>query len=381
MTGGKDSKIAGGLGSISLHDLIQLLGMNRRTTTLVLDRQGRQGRIYFDKGNVVHAFTGDLEGPDAFGELLQWQDAHFVIEEGIPSLPRVTITESAVGLMLSSMTRLDEGTRDTPAAGAATAPPGHQAPPAKPPTSGRFSPRARKAVRGAVISPPRRSGTRRPVLPIVGVALLLAAGGATWWALGGRSEESVAADEAATPPPTPAPTLPPTEPPEPNPAAEAGESAAPETEPTPTAAGATPTPVPDGALAVTAPAGVELRIDGRRAQSGTLRVSPGRHTIEVIRPEVLGAQRETVEIEPGQTLRLSFTADEFGWLQVVVIPWAEVFVGDEAIGQTPMGKIKAAVGRHTVVLRHPELGERQQTVTVRPGETALVRVNLQGASG
>jgi hypothetical protein len=88
-----------------------------------------------------------------------------------------------------------------------------------------------------------------------------------------------------------------------------------------------------------------------------------------------------VEIEPGQTLRLSFTADEFGWLQVVVIPWAEVFVGDEAIGQTPMGKIKAAVGRHTVVLRHPELGERQQTVTVRPGETALVRVNLQGASG
>jgi hypothetical protein len=380
MSGGKDSKIVGGLGSISLHDLIQLLGMNRRTTTLVLDRQGRQGKIYFDKGNVVHAFTGDLEGPDAFGELLQWQDADFVIEEGIPTLPRVTISESAVGLMLSSMTRIDEGARDTPAPGPATPQPGARRAPSKPASSGRVA-SARRPVRRAVISAPQRSGTSVPVLPIVGVMVLLAIGGITWWALGARTEVSVAADGAASPPPTPMPTTPPTEPPEPTPAAEPAGATPPEAEPAAAAPAATPTPVPDGAIAVTAAAGIEVRIDGRRAQPGTRGVAPGRHTIEVVRPEVLGIQRETVEIQPGQTLRRSFTADEYGWLQVVVIPWAEVFIGGESIGQTPMGKVRAAVGQHALALRHPELGERQQTVVIRPGETTLVRVTLQGTSG
>ena len=68
-------------------------------------------------------------------------------------------------------------------------------------------------------------------------------------------------------------------------------------------------------------------------------------------------------------------------LQVVVIPWAEVFLADESIGQTPMGKVPAAVGQHALALRHPELGEQRKTVVIRPGETTLVRVTLQGTSG
>jgi hypothetical protein len=124
-----------------------------------------------------------------------------------------------------------------------------------------------------------------------------------------------------------------------------------------------------------------MRIDGRRVEAGAHRVSPGSHTIEVIRPGVLGVQRETVQIEPGQTLRRSYTADEYGWLQVVVIPWAEVFVEGTSIGQTPMPRMKAAVGQHTLVLRHPEAEERREDVVVRQGETSLVRVTLQGVSG
>ncbi|MCG6925089.1 MAG: DUF4388 domain-containing protein, partial [Acidobacteria bacterium] len=216
MNAGKDSKIAGGLGSISLHDLIQLLGMNRRTTTLVLDRQGRQGKIYFENGNVVHAFTGELEGPEAFAELLQWQDADFVIEEGIPTLSRVTISESAVGLMLSSMSKLDEEARDTPAPSPPK--PAAQGAPPGAPASGRFTPRARRPVRGAVISMPEKSRGRVPILPIAGVTLLLAVGGATWWALGARSEVSVAADGAPSTPPTPTPTTPAPERADPTPA-------------------------------------------------------------------------------------------------------------------------------------------------------------------
>ena len=380
MSGGKDSKIVGGLGSISLHDLIQLLGMNRRTTTLVLDRQGRQGKIYFDKGNVVHAFTGELEGPDAFGELLQWQDADFVIEEGIPTLPRVTISESAVGLMLSSMTKIDEDARDTPAPGTPMPKPRVQGTPSRPPTSGHLTRRARRPARGAVISLPEKTASGLPILPIVGVVVLLVIAGATWRAFGPRPEVSVAADGTADASPTPTPTTQPPEPAEPTPGTEPAAAEPHDAEPAAAAPEATPTPVPEGVLAAVVPSGVELRINGRRVQAGTRSVPPGRHTIEVIRPEVLGVQRETVEIEPGQTLHRNYAADEYGWLQVVVIPWAEVFVGDEFIGQTPMGKVKAAVGEHTLALRHPEVQEKRQTVVIRKGETTLVRVTLQAVS-
>jgi hypothetical protein len=383
MSAGNHSKIVGGLGSISLHDLIQLLGMNRSTTTLVLRHQDHEGRIYFTNGNVVHAFTGDLEGPDAFAELLKWQDAHFVIEEGVPTLPKVTISESAVGLMLSSMTRLDEDARDTPAAGTSAVKTRASTPP-KPPTSGRFAPHARRRGRGRVISTPRRSATS-PVIPLVGVTLLVAAGaGATWWALGAGSELPTAVRGATGSPAAPNPT-PHAKAPEPTsrPAAAAPETPAPSADPVEAAPASapTPTPVPDGVLETRAPSGAEMRIDGRRVEAGAHRVSPGSHTIEVIRPGVLGVQRETVQIEPGQTLRRSYTADEYGWLQVVVIPWAEVFVEGTSIGQTPMPRMKAAVGQHTLVLRHPEAEERREDVVVRQGETSLVRVTLQGVSG
>jgi hypothetical protein len=381
MSAGNDSKIVGGLGSISLHDLIQLLGMNRSTTTLVLRRQDQEGRIYFKNGNVVHAFTGEVEGPDAFAELLKWQDAHFVIEEGVPTLPKVTISESAVGLMLSSMTKLDEDARESSPAGTPAVKPRATAPP-KPPTSGRFAPHPRRRGRGRVISAPRRSATS-PVIPIVGVTLLVAAGaGVIWWVLGAGSEVPAAARDVTSSPAAPAAT-PRAEGPEPAPLPEAAvpEAPTPSAGPVEDAQEPTPPPVADGVLEALAPPGAELRIDGQRREAGTHRVSPGRHTIEVIRPEVLGVQRETVEIEPGQTLQRTYTAEEYGWLQVVVIPWAEVFVEGTSIGQTPMPRMKAAVGQHTLVLRHPEVEERRETVIVRQGETSLVRVTLEGVSG
>jgi len=112
-----------------------------------------------------------------------------------------------------------------------------------------------------------------------------------------------------------------------------------------------------------------------RAGDGIAEAATGRTYVPFTLPG------ETVEIEPGRTLRRTYTADEYGWLQVVVIPWAEVFVGGESIGQTPMPKVKAAVGEHMLALRRPEVPEKRQAVVVKKGETTLVRVTLQGVSG
>ena len=378
MRAGRDTRISGGLGSIDLHDLIQLLGMNHRTATLVLGRQGRKGKIYFKDGNVVHAFTGEMEGQDAFAELLTWEDADFVIENGIPTLPRVTITESALGLMLSTLAKLDEDSRQTPAVGTPIPHTVTEGPPAEPPTDRRVGPRVRGPVRGAVITVPEKTVSGFPVLPLAAVALLFAAAGATWWVLDSRPDEPVEA--AAEVAPRPAPTTPPTTAPA-EPIDPAAGTDPLEAEVTAATLEATPTPAPDGVLTTDVASGVELRIDGRSVSAGTRQLSPGQHTLEVTRPGVLGVQRETVVIEPGETLRRAYPADEYGWLQVVVIPWAEVFVGGQSIGQTPMGKVKAAVGEHALALRHPEVEEQRQTVVIVEGETTLVRVTLPGVSG
>ena len=119
---GTDREIFGKLGSVSLNDIIQLLGMSKRTATLELTRGSEHGRVYFRDGQIVHASAGGYEGEESFIELLGWGDAEFAIEEGIVSLPKISITKSTEALLLSTMTALDEVARVTPGPSIGVAP-------------------------------------------------------------------------------------------------------------------------------------------------------------------------------------------------------------------------------------------------------------------
>jgi len=69
-------------------------------------------------------------------------------------------------------------------------------------------------------------------------------------------------------------------------------------------------------------------------------------------------------------------AAEPGQLQVAVRPWGEVSVDGRVIGTTPLDRITLPAGVHVLRVRHPlyELWERP--VSIRPGETAKVVVDL-----
>ncbi len=58
-------------------------------------------------------------------------------------------------------------------------------------------------------------------------------------------------------------------------------------------------------------------------------------------------------------------------------PWAEVLVDGRRHGDTPLANVMLPIGVHDVVLRHPELGERTQTVTVRATDANRVSVDLR----
>jgi hypothetical protein len=68
--------------------------------------------------------------------------------------------------------------------------------------------------------------------------------------------------------------------------------------------------------------------------------------------------------------------DPTGFVQVVVKPWAEVFVDNRSVGTTPLRKLTLPVGNHTVRLVHPGFKPLQRLVKVKAGETATLEVNL-----
>ena len=69
-------------------------------------------------------------------------------------------------------------------------------------------------------------------------------------------------------------------------------------------------------------------------------------------------------------------APEPGQLQVAVRPWGEVSVDGRVIGTTPLDRITLAAGTHVLTIRHPLYEVWEKPVSIRPGETAKMVVDL-----
>ena len=65
-----------------------------------------------------------------------------------------------------------------------------------------------------------------------------------------------------------------------------------------------------------------------------------------------------------------------GTLLVLVTPWANVTIDDVPVGQTPLTKITLRAGPHVVLLTHPNYQSYARRVTIRPGETSRLVVDL-----
>jgi serine/threonine-protein kinase len=64
------------------------------------------------------------------------------------------------------------------------------------------------------------------------------------------------------------------------------------------------------------------------------------------------------------------------YVQLIVVPWAEVTIGDKAMGRKSSEKIAVEAGEHVLVFEHPDYRPLRRKVSLLPGETLRVIVDL-----
>lgn len=65
-----------------------------------------------------------------------------------------------------------------------------------------------------------------------------------------------------------------------------------------------------------------------------------------------------------------------GRVSINAVPWAEVWLDGRSLGQTPLGRITLPIGDHELAFRHPQHGERRQTVRINPNADARIGVDF-----
>jgi serine/threonine protein kinase len=134
-----------------------------------------------------------------------------------------------------------------------------------------------------------------------------------------------------------------------------------------------------GWIAVNAPVDVHIYENQRllgSSQTDRIMVPVGRHDLEVVN-EALGYRAtKIVNVTPGQTANIRLDLPKAP-MALNAVPWAEVWVDGERVGETPIGSVQVSIGPHEVVFRHPELGERRVVTTVTLAGPAKVSVDMR----
>jgi len=112
------------------------------------------------------------------------------------------------------------------------------------------------------------------------------------------------------------------------------------------------------------------------SRTARIMVPVGRHELEIVNEAIGYRATRTVTVSPGQVSGIRLEMPK-GLISINALPWAEVFIDGQRIGETPLGDLPIAIGPHEIVFRHPELGEHRQSVTVTTNAPARVSLDLR----
>jgi hypothetical protein len=134
-----------------------------------------------------------------------------------------------------------------------------------------------------------------------------------------------------------------------------------------------------GWLAVSAPMVMQLREGGQligTTETEKLMLAAGDHDIEIANDAIGFKTAQRVTVAPGKTAAFAVELPP-GSLSINAQPWAEVWLDGERIGETPLANLTVRPGTHDVVFKHPQLGERRESVVVTLRQPARLGVDLR----
>jgi hypothetical protein len=134
-----------------------------------------------------------------------------------------------------------------------------------------------------------------------------------------------------------------------------------------------------GWMSITAPADVQIFEKNRligTSQTDRLMVSAGRHDIDIVNDAIGYRTTRTVQVAAGKVTPIKIEFPK-GTIALNAVPWAEVWVDGEKIGETPIGNLSLSLGPHEVVFRHPELGEQRHAALITLKAPARLSVDLR----
>ena len=142
---------------------------------------------------------------------------------------------------------------------------------------------------------------------------------------------------------------------------------------------AIPTAPVAGWLQIAAPFDVQVFEAGQLISTTAaerLTLLPGGHVLEVVNAALGFRATLRAVVLAGKVASLTIDVPAAA-VAVNAQPWAEVVVDGRVHGETPLANLMLPIGVHQIVLRHPDLGERTETVTVRATGANRVSADLR----
>ena len=103
----EDNMFKGTVAGVGLTDVIQIKALSGVNSALRVKEGNHQGIIYFESGRIVHAICDDLEGEEAFYQIMEFNGG-LLDSINVTEMPAHTIEIPVEALLMEGVRRMDE---------------------------------------------------------------------------------------------------------------------------------------------------------------------------------------------------------------------------------------------------------------------------------
>jgi hypothetical protein len=112
------------------------------------------------------------------------------------------------------------------------------------------------------------------------------------------------------------------------------------------------------------------------SQTERIMMAVGRHEVSLVNEALGYRETRTLQVSPGRVAPLKVDPPT-GTIALNAIPWAEVWIDGERVGETPIGNLPVPIGLHEIIFRNPELGERRHVASVTLKQPTRISIDFK----